>query len=108
MGLHTGEPRVTDGGYVGIDVHKGARIAAAARRVDRYPHGVHFVPLASVASPDFLAPALAESVQFAVDGAHSGFSRRTSCSTTSANGRRCSCSTTSSISWRAPDFWARS
>jgi predicted ATPase/class 3 adenylate cyclase len=183
MGLHTGEPRLTDEGYVGLDVHKGARIAAvghggqvllseptkalvdakvrdlgahrlkdlsaperiyqleidglpsefpllktieagmknlplprtsfvgraseleaidgllddpgcrlvtlvgpggvgktrlaleaAARRVDRYPHGVHFVPLASVASPDFLAPALAESIQFAVDGAHSGFS----------------------------------
>src|SRR5438874_3473881 len=183
MGLHTGEPRLTEEGYVGLDVHKGARIAAvghggqvlmseptkalvdtevrdlgahrlkdlsaperiyqleidglpsefpllktieagmknlplprtsfvgraseleaidrlfddpgcrlltlvgpggvgktrlaleaAARRVDRYPHGVHFVPLASVASPDFLAPALAESIQFAVDGAHSGFS----------------------------------
>ncbi len=183
MGLHTGEPRLTDEGYVGLDVHKGARIAAvghggqvllsqttralvdadvrdlgahrlkdlsaperiyqleidglpsefpllktieagmknlpvsrtsfvgraaeleaidrllddpdcslltlvgpggvgktrlaleaAARRVDRYPHGVHFVPLASVASPDFLAPAIAESSQFAVDGAHSGFS----------------------------------
>ena len=183
MGLHTGEPRVTDEGYVGIDVHKGARIAAvghggqvllsqtthalvdhaardlgahrlkdlsaperiyqleieglpgefpllktleggmkdlplprtsfvgrasdleeidrlledpgcrlltlfgpggagktrlaleaAARRVDRYQHGVHFVPLASVTSPDFLAPALAESIQFSVDGAHSGLS----------------------------------
>ena len=49
-------------------------LEAAARRVDRYPHGVHFVPLASVASPDFLAPALAEAIQFAVDGAHSGFS----------------------------------
>ena len=183
MGLHTGEPRLTDEGYVGLDVHKGARIAAvghggqvllsqttralvdadvrdlgvhrlkdlsaperiyqleidglpgefpllktieagmknlplprtsfvgraseleeidrlledpdcrlltlvgpggagktrlaleaAARRVDRYPHGVHFVPLASVASPDFLAPALAESIQFAVDGVHSSLS----------------------------------
>lgn len=183
MGLHTGEPRLTEEGYVGLDVHKGARIAAvghggqvllsqtthalvdanvrdlglhrlkdlsaperiyqlqidglpdefpllktietgmrnlpvprtsfvgraeeleaidrlledpgcrlltlvgpggagktrlalevAARRVDRHPHGVHFVPLASVASPDFLAPALAESIQFAVDAAHSGFS----------------------------------
>ena len=30
MGLHTGEPLVTDGHYVGIDVHRGARIAAAA------------------------------------------------------------------------------
>jgi len=49
-------------------------LEAATRRVDRYPHGVHFVPLASVSSPDFLAPALAESIQFAVDGAHSGFS----------------------------------
>src|SRR6478672_1247388 len=185
MGLHTGEPRLTEEGYVGLDVHKGARIAAvgyggqvlmseptkalvdaevrdlgahrlkdlsaperiyqleidglpsefpllktieagmknlplrrtsfvgraseleaidrllddpgcrlltlvgpggagktrlaleaAARRVERYPHGVHFVPLASVASPDFLAPAVAESIQFAVDGAHSGFSAR--------------------------------
>jgi class 3 adenylate cyclase len=28
MGLHTGEPFVTDEGYVGIDVHLAARIAA--------------------------------------------------------------------------------
>jgi predicted ATPase/class 3 adenylate cyclase len=183
MGLHTGEPRLTEEGYVGLDVHKGARIAAvghggqvllsettcalvdadvrdlgahrlkdlsaperiyqleidglpsdfpllktveagmknlpaprtsfvgraaeldeidrlfehpdcrlltlvgpggagktrlaleaAARRVEHYPHGVHFVPLVSVPSPELLAPAIAESVQFAVDGAHSGFS----------------------------------
>ena len=183
MGLHTGEPRLTDEGYVGLDVHKGARIAAvghggqvllsqttrslvdanvrdlgvhrlkdlsaperiyqleiddlsgefpllktieagmknlpmprtslvgraqeleaierlledprcrlltlvgpggagktrlaleaAARRVDRYPHGVHFVSLVSVASPELLAPAVAESIQFAVDAVHSGFS----------------------------------
>src|SRR5437588_6885607 len=182
MGLHTGEPQLTEEGYVGLDVHKGARIAAvghggqvllsqatralvdanvrdlgvhrlkdlsaperiyqleieglrcdfpllktieagmknlpaprtsfvgraseldeidrlpedpecrlltlvgpggagktrlaleaATRRVDRYPHGVHFVPLVSVASPELLAPAVAESIQFAVDGAHSGF-----------------------------------
>ena len=183
MGLHTGEPRLTEEGYVGLDVHKGARIAAvghggqvllsettrtlvdadvrdlgahrlkdlsaperiyqleidglpsefpllktieagmknlplprtsfvgraseleaidrllddpgcrlltlvgpggvgktrlaleaAARRIDHYPHGVHFVSLASVASPELLAPAIAEAIQFAVDGAHSGFS----------------------------------
>ncbi len=183
MGLHTGEPRLTEEGYVGLDVHKGARIAAAghggqvllsqatralveapvrdlgmhrlkdlsaperifqleiegilcdfpllktidagktnlpsprtsfvgraseldeidrllgdpdcrlltlvgpggagktrlalaaaAHRIERYPQGVHFVPLVSVASPEFLAPAVAESIQFAVDGAHSGFS----------------------------------
>jgi class 3 adenylate cyclase len=30
MGLHTGEPTLTDEGYVGVDVHAGARIAAAA------------------------------------------------------------------------------
>jgi predicted ATPase len=29
MGVHTGEPVVTDEGYVGIDVHRAARIAAA-------------------------------------------------------------------------------
>ncbi|MGH7554278.1 MAG: adenylate/guanylate cyclase domain-containing protein, partial [Longimicrobiales bacterium] len=30
MGLHTGEPVVSGTGYVGIDVHRAARIAAAA------------------------------------------------------------------------------
>jgi predicted ATPase/class 3 adenylate cyclase len=29
MGIHTGEPTVTPEGYVGIDVHRGARICAA-------------------------------------------------------------------------------
>jgi predicted ATPase len=29
MGIHTGEPELTDEGYVGLDVHLGARIAAA-------------------------------------------------------------------------------
>ena len=29
MGIHTGEPRATPEGYVGIDVHRGARICAA-------------------------------------------------------------------------------
>jgi hypothetical protein len=28
IGLHTGTPHLTDEGYVGVDVHKGARIAA--------------------------------------------------------------------------------
>jgi predicted ATPase/class 3 adenylate cyclase len=183
MGLHTGEPRVTEEGYVGLDVHKGARIAAvgsggqvllsqatnalvdaqvrdlgphrlkdlsaperifqlvidglpsefpplktleagmrhlpaprtsfvgradelesidgmlddpdcrlvtlvgpggvgktrlaleaAARRIDRYQHGVHFVPLVGVPAPELLAPAVAESLQFQVDNAHSAIS----------------------------------
>ena len=30
MGIHTGEPTVVDGDYVGLDVHRAARIAAAA------------------------------------------------------------------------------
>jgi predicted ATPase/class 3 adenylate cyclase/DNA-binding CsgD family transcriptional regulator len=30
MGLHTGEPHISTVGYVGIDVHRAARIAAAA------------------------------------------------------------------------------
>ncbi len=30
MGIHTGEPIVTDEGYVGMDVHRAARIAASA------------------------------------------------------------------------------
>src|SRR5215210_4131368 len=30
MGLHTGEPIVTEEGYVGLDVHRAARIASAA------------------------------------------------------------------------------
>jgi class 3 adenylate cyclase len=30
MGIHTGDPLVSDGHYVGIDVHRAARIAAAA------------------------------------------------------------------------------
>ncbi|HET7026447.1 MAG TPA: adenylate/guanylate cyclase domain-containing protein, partial [Candidatus Limnocylindrales bacterium] len=29
MGIHTGEPSMTDEGYVGMDVHRAARIAAA-------------------------------------------------------------------------------
>src|SRR6266540_292454 len=151
MGVHTGEPRLTEEGYVGLDVHKGARIAAVGHGgqvllsqttralvdADVRDLGVHrlkdlsaperiyqleiagllcdfpllktleagmrnlpaprtsfvgraseldeidrlledpdcrLLTLVSVASPEFLAPALAESIQFAVDGAHSGLS----------------------------------
>src|SRR5262245_59917437 len=31
IGIHTGEPTVTEEGYVGIDVHRASRIAAAGR-----------------------------------------------------------------------------
>lgn len=185
MGLHTGEPQLTDEGYVGLDVHKGARIAAvghggqvlmshatralvefdardlgphrlkdltapervyqltidglpsdfprlrtldagmrnlptagtsfvgreeelgeidrlldepgcrlltlvgpggtgksrlaleaAGRRIEHYPHGVHYIPLAGVPEPDLLAPAVAEGLQFQVDFAHSAIPAR--------------------------------
>ena len=44
MGLHTGEPVVTDEGYVGIDVHRAARIAAAG-------HGGQVLAVAGDARP---------------------------------------------------------
>ncbi|MFO7572608.1 MAG: adenylate/guanylate cyclase domain-containing protein [Gaiellaceae bacterium] len=49
-------------------------LEAAARRIDRYPHGVHYVGLASVVAPDFLVPAVADALQFPIDAAHSAFS----------------------------------
>ena len=30
MGLHTGTPTLASEGYVGVDVHRGARVAALA------------------------------------------------------------------------------
>ena len=32
VGLHTGTPLLSDEGYVGVDVHRGARIAASGQR----------------------------------------------------------------------------
>src|SRR3972149_5546894 len=46
-------------------------LEAARRRIERHPHGVHFVPLAPVASAEFLVPAVADALQFSVDFAHS-------------------------------------
>src|SRR5438046_7233477 len=34
MGLHTGEPRLTEEGYIGLEVHKGARIAAVGHGLE--------------------------------------------------------------------------
>src|SRR5262249_50742288 len=51
-------------------------LEAAARRIDRYQHGVHFVPLVGVPAPDLLAPAVAQSLQFQVDNAHSAIPAR--------------------------------
>jgi class 3 adenylate cyclase len=43
MGLHTGTPTVAAEGYVGIDVHRGARVAALA-------HGGQVIVSASTAA----------------------------------------------------------
>jgi len=51
-------------------------LEAAGRRLDRYQHGVHFVPLAAVESPDILPAAVAESLQFRIDTQFSGFQAR--------------------------------
>ena len=49
-------------------------VEAAKRRRDHYQHGVHFAPLASVASPDLLAAAVAASLGFEIDTDFGGFS----------------------------------
>ncbi|HZR94461.1 MAG TPA: BTAD domain-containing putative transcriptional regulator [Gaiellaceae bacterium] len=49
VGLHTGTPHVTRTGYAGLDVHRGARIAAAA-------HGAQI--LASAATAELLGDAV--------------------------------------------------
>jgi len=51
-------------------------VEVASRRLDRYQHGVHFVPLVSVASPDLLPAAVATSLQFKIDMEFSGFAAR--------------------------------
>ena len=69
MGLHTGEPLLTDEGYVGMVVHRGARIAdaahggqvllsaAVAALVDgRLPDGVTLRDLGRVRLKDLAAP----------------------------------------------------
>jgi predicted ATPase/class 3 adenylate cyclase len=69
MGLDTGEPRLVDGGYVGIDVHRAARIGAAAhggqvvvgetaRRLlgDRLPAGLALRDLGAHLLKDFPSP----------------------------------------------------
>jgi len=51
-------------------------LEAASRRLDRYQHGVHFVPLASVASPELLPAAMAAALGFRIDMEFSGFEAR--------------------------------
>lgn len=54
MGLHTGNPGVLDGGYVGIDVHRAARIAGSA-------HGAQVV--ISAATAELVAGGLPSNVR---------------------------------------------
>jgi len=51
-------------------------LEAASHRRDRYQHGVHFIPLAAVASADLLPEAVAGSLGFEVDTQYSGFAAR--------------------------------
>ena len=78
-------------------------LEAAARRIDRYPHGVHFVPLVSVRVAGLPRAGRRRSRSTSPSTARTAASRRrSSCSTTSASARPCSCSTTSSTWSRAP------
>ena len=61
MGVHTGSPAVHDGGYVGMDVHRAARIAASA-------HGGQVV--VSAATADLAGPALPDGVRLRELGQH--------------------------------------
>jgi predicted ATPase/class 3 adenylate cyclase len=61
MGLHTGEPQISELGYVGIDVHRAARIAAAG-------HGGQV--LVSQATYDLVASELPEGVTVRDLGEH--------------------------------------
>ncbi len=70
MGLHTGEPRAQGERYIGVDVHRAARIGAAgyggqillsettyALIQNNLPHGVHLRELGEHRLKDFDAPA---------------------------------------------------
>jgi predicted ATPase/class 3 adenylate cyclase len=61
MGLHTGAPMRHDGGYVGIDVHRAARIAASA-------HGGQIV--VSGATAELVAKSLPDGVRLRDLGDH--------------------------------------
>ena len=61
MGIHTGSPYVHDGGYVGMDVHRAARIAGAA-------HGGQVV--VSAATAELVRRELPDGVRTARPGIH--------------------------------------
>ncbi|MBA2296322.1 MAG: adenylate/guanylate cyclase domain-containing protein [Actinobacteria bacterium] len=84
MSVHTGEPVVGEEGYVGIDVHRAARIcsaghggqvllsaATAALVSSALPDGVTQVPLGDLRLKDLAAPE--HVVQLEIDGLPSSF-----------------------------------
>jgi predicted ATPase len=84
MGVHTGNPTVHDGGYVGMDVHRAARIAAAAHGGQvvissataellggNLPAGVGLRDLGSHLLKDIAAPE--RLFQLAIDGLQTDF-----------------------------------
>src|SRR5258706_233166 len=74
MGLHSGAPLPTEGGYVGPDVHRAARVGAAAHGgqillslaaaepSEPFSDGVFFVSLAPISAPALVAPAIARAL----------------------------------------------
>ncbi len=81
-------------------------LEAASRRLDRYQHGVHFVPLAAVPSPDLLPAAMAAvaATRDRHPSSAAASTRGSSSSTSCTIGQRSSSSTTSSTSSRARPF----
>src|SRR5438093_715597 len=61
MGIHTGTPHLTGEGYVGQDVHKGARIAAA-ELVPEFRNGVFWAGLATLRDPALVLDTVAQTV----------------------------------------------
>jgi hypothetical protein len=68
MGIHTGAPTVTAEGYVGVDVHLGARVAAlvAMKRDDLSGAVAHLTEALELSRRHSLGAVL----PFAVEGAH--------------------------------------
>ena len=84
MGIHTGSPVIHDGGYVGIDVHRAARVAAAAHGGqvvlsaatahlvrDCLPAGTGLLDLGTHRLKDMPAPE--QLVQLRIDGLQADF-----------------------------------
>jgi predicted ATPase len=84
MGIHTGSPQVHDGGYVGMDVHRAARIAGSAHggqvvlsaatanlSEGRLPQGVVFRDLGSYQLKDL--PKVERLYQLQIDGLRTDF-----------------------------------